>query len=98
MQTNRGAPTPPIAFGHDAGTVRDHLQTARVGIDDSVLRRLRDACAEVVTEPAVIGEASRDWWPLAMIWALDDQVAARADVVVRPTSTDEVAQVLAVCS
>ena len=22
-------------------------------------------------------EASRDWWPLAMIWALDDQVAAR---------------------
>ena len=28
--------------------------------------------------PAEISEASRDWWPLAMIWALDDQVDARA--------------------
>ncbi len=33
---------------------------------------------------AVVDEASRDWWPLAMIWALDDQVAARAGAVVRP--------------
>jgi alkyldihydroxyacetonephosphate synthase len=97
MHTNRGAPTPPIAFAGNSA-VRDHLTAARVEIDDTVLRRLRDACADVSVDDTTIAEASRDWWPLAMIWALDDQVASRAGVVVRPTSTDEVVQVLAACS
>ena len=35
-----------------------------------------------------LGEASRDWWPQAMIWALDGQVAARAGAVVSPTTAD----------
>jgi alkyldihydroxyacetonephosphate synthase len=98
MQTNRGAPTPPIEFAGGAAQVRDRLAAARVEVDDSVLRRLRDVCADVDVAPESLAEASRDWWPLAMIWALDDQVAQRASVVVRPTGTDEVAQVLAVCS
>src|SRR5262249_36478115 len=46
---------------------------------------------------AGVGEASRDWWPLAMIWALDAQVAARAAAVARPASVDDVAAVLRVC-
>jgi alkyldihydroxyacetonephosphate synthase len=33
-----------------------------------------------------------------MIWALDDQVASRASVIVRPHSTDEVAAVLRACN
>src|SRR6187200_414094 len=73
MQTNRGAPTPPIAFGGDAAGVRDRVEGARV-------------------------EASGDWWPLAMIWALDDQVTARAAAVVRPHSAGEVAAVLRACN
>src|SRR4051794_29510614 len=98
MHTNRGAPTPPIAFGGSAASVGDHLATARVEIGDDVVRRLRDVCAAVTDAPEVVAEASRDWWPLAMIWALDDQVAARASVVARPTDADQVAQVLAVCN
>jgi alkyldihydroxyacetonephosphate synthase len=98
MQTNRGAPTPPIAFSGDPATVHDHVRSARVEVDEPVVQRLRDACAEVVQTPEVIAEASRDWWPLAMIWALDNEVAARASVIARPSSVDEVAQVLAVCS
>ena len=39
--------------------------------------------------------AGRDWWPLAMIWALDNRVAARTAVVVRPTSPDQVADRMA---
>jgi alkyldihydroxyacetonephosphate synthase len=98
MDTNRGAPTPPIAFANGPEQVRDRLTTRRVDVDDTVVRRLRDACADVRADAADIGEASRDWWPLAMIWALDDQVASRASVVVRPSTTDEVANVLAACS
>ena len=61
--------------------------------------RLRGACADVTDRcRRCSSEASRDWWPLAMIWALDDQVAARARVVVRPRSADEVAAVLRVCN
>jgi alkyldihydroxyacetonephosphate synthase len=98
MQTNRGAPTPPIAFPGDAAAVGDRLATERVEIDDTVLRRLQDACAHVEVASDAVTEASRDWWPLAMIWALDNQVAARAGVVVRPSSADEVASVLAACN
>ncbi len=98
MDTNRGAPTPPIAFAGNAAETGDHLSTHRAEIDEALLRRLRDACGEVVVAPDALSEASRDWWPLAMIWALDNQVAARAGVIVRPTTTEEVAAIAAVCS
>jgi len=98
MHTNRGAPTPPIAFAGDAASVRDHLGGARVEVTDALRERLSSTGAEASTEAASIAEASRDWWPLAMIWALDDQVAARASCIVRPHSPAEVAAVLTLCN
>jgi alkyldihydroxyacetonephosphate synthase len=92
-----GEPTPPIAFGAPPADVRSRLPAPAVPVDDEVLTRLRSACAEVTVEPAAVVEASRDWWPLAMIWALDGEVAARAAAVVRPASAGEVASVLRVC-
>ena len=96
MQTNRGAPTPPIAFG--AGDIRDHLRTRRVEVVDTVRERLRATGAEVVDSDAEVAVASRDWWPLAMIWALDAQVAALASVVVKPHDTAQVQAVLRLCN
>ncbi len=93
METNRGAPTPPIAFG--PGAVGDHLTTTRVEVDDALRRRLEDTGAEVSDD---VDDASRDWWPLAMIWALDAQVGARASVVVRPADAAQVAAVLRACN
>ena len=86
METNRGAPTPPIAFADGAGGATDRLDGRRVEVDDALQARLAATGADVSTRAAeIVTEASRDWWPLAMIWALDDQVAARAQsVVVRP--------------
>jgi alkyldihydroxyacetonephosphate synthase len=92
-----GQPTPPIPFGGPATDVRAHLSAPEVPVDDEMLTRLRSACAEVTVDAASVAEASRDWWPLAMIWALDGQVAARAGAVARPGSADEVAAVLRVC-
>ena len=43
-------------------------------------------------------EASRDWWPLALHWSLAGQVPRRAAAVVRPTTTDAVARVVAACN
>jgi alkyldihydroxyacetonephosphate synthase len=92
-----GQPTPPIAFGGAPADVRAHLAAPAVPVDDALLGRLRSACADVTADAASIAEASRDWWPLAMIWALDAQVAARAAAVARPASVDEVVAVLRAC-
>jgi len=91
-----GAPTPPIPLAD--GEVRSRFVDARhVEVPDAVLTRLRGACAAVDVEPAVLAEASRDWWPLAMQWAAEAQVAGLAAAVVKPGTADEVAAVLAVC-
>jgi alkyldihydroxyacetonephosphate synthase len=92
-----GAPTPPIPLGRQPEEVTARVGAAAVEVSDAVLGRLRDACAEVSVDAGVIAEHSRDWWPLAMVWALDGQVAARAAVVARPASASEVGGVLAVC-
>ncbi len=97
MKTNRGAPTPPIAFPHEH-PLGDHIATTRVELDGAFLVRLRGACATVIDDPAIVAEASRDWWPLAMHWARRDEVGARAAAVARPASEGEVAAVLRLCN
>jgi alkyldihydroxyacetonephosphate synthase len=93
-----GAPTPPIALAGHSSETTSHLQAPAVEVDNDLLTRLRGACADVTVEASALAEASRDWWPLAMIWALDNQVAARAAAVARPSTTAEVAAVLEVCN
>jgi alkyldihydroxyacetonephosphate synthase len=95
-EARRGEPTPPIALAD--GAVGDHLHSTRVAVDDALLERLRDACADVVTDARAVAEASRDWWPLAMHWARAGAVGARGAAVVRPASAAEVAAVLRICS
>ncbi|MEO7428575.1 MAG: FAD-binding oxidoreductase [Acidimicrobiales bacterium] len=91
-----GAPTPPIALRDGGAASTAHLDGTFVAVPGAVAGRLAAICP-TMTEGDVIGEASRDWWPQAMIWALDGQVAAKAAAVVSPRSADEVAQVLALC-
>lgn len=71
------------------GTVAD--------VPAAVLDRLREVCP-VVVDPELVDTASRDWWPLAMIWAADGTSITPAAAVVRPTTTADVAAVLRVCS
>ncbi len=98
MHTNRGEPTPPIAFAGAAAEVGDRLPGARVEVDDTLRSCLEDTGAEVTSAPSEVADASRDWWPLGMIWALDDRVAARAAVIARPHSAAEVGAVLRACN
>ncbi len=92
-----GAPTPPIALAGEAGAARSHLAADRVEVADAVRTRLAAVCP-TTTEPGVLAEASRDWWPQAMIWALDGEVASLASVVAAPTSAEQVSAVLAICN
>lgn len=97
MELGPGVPTPPIELAGGAAAATPRPGRARVGLTDGVRRRLRDTGAEVVEDPGPVGEASRDWWPLAMTWALEGRLAGRAAAVVRPTHAGQVADVLAVC-
>jgi alkyldihydroxyacetonephosphate synthase len=92
-----GAPTPPIALAGGAAAATSHLGATRVDVPDDLVERLAKACTEVSVDAAIVAEASRDWWPGAMAWATEGQVAGLAAAVARPSSADEVAAVLALC-
>jgi alkyldihydroxyacetonephosphate synthase len=95
-------PTAPITLGGavaHGGPAGSRWDLPAVAISAEVLDALRSAVDQrVTTEPAVIAEASRDWWPLAMTWAADGQVAAVAGAVVQPASAEQVSAVLAICN
>lgn len=90
-------PTPPIEItGIEGGTnVRFHSDAVHVGAH--LLARLRTVCRTTV-DVATRAEASRDWWPLAMHWALDATVPQLASAVCMPSSASEVAGLLKLCS
>ncbi len=91
--TMTSSPTPPIEL-LGAGS---RFEGPGVEVPEDALRALESIC-EVVTEGPGVAEASRDWWPLALHWALAGNVPQLADVVVRPASTDEVVRVTQVCN
>lgn len=93
-----GSPTPPIAIDGGAGAARSRLDTPTVDVSDAFVGRLADCCEEVSTDAATVSEASRDWWPLAMIWATQGAVAGRASVVARPGDASQVAAIASLCN
>ena len=68
--------------------------TEAAPLADGFVDRLRSVCADVSVDEEERTESGRDWWPLAMIWAREGATPARAGVIARPSSTEEVAAVL----
>ncbi len=103
IETRRGEPTPPIAFGPAggpapvAGSLARRLRGVAVEVPTAVADRLAGACS-IDTADAHLDEASRDWWPLALGWSMAAQVPARPALIARPASTAEVAAVLRICN
>jgi alkyldihydroxyacetonephosphate synthase len=91
-------PTPVTSIDAEAAKVADHFSGPRVTVDDDLRRQLGEVCAEVSVHDTDRAEAGRDWWPLAIGWAVDGEVPARPAVVARPTDTGQVSAVLALCN
>jgi alkyldihydroxyacetonephosphate synthase len=66
-------------------------------VPDALVDRLAAACT-VEHSTEALATASRDWWPLAMIWDDDGTAVTPAAAVARPGSVDEVATVARLCS
>jgi alkyldihydroxyacetonephosphate synthase len=86
--------TPPIELNATADGVGERFDHVSVGVDAALLAELRGVC-EVDDSTA---EASRDWWPLSMHWALAGKVPKKAAVVVRPTDARQVSEILRLCN
>lgn len=95
--TIRSSPTPPIDIDGGAASATGRLPTRSVELDDEVLRLLGEVCPDIRVDAGERAEASRDWWPLAMIWATEGRVGQIAAAIARPRDTDEVAAVLRLC-
>lgn len=85
-------PTAPIELAGSATRFAPAIPLA-----DEFIERLRALCP-LTDDVMATAEASRDWWPLALHWALAGMVPQRAAVVARPIDTAQVAAVVALCS
>ncbi len=89
-------PASPIPLPSEAESVRDHLRTAGTAPSANLLASLAAVCP-VDTGAVTLAEHGRDWWPLALHWALEGEVPRRPAAVVRPGCADDVSEVLAFC-
>ena len=99
MAVNRGAPTPPIALPDApvAGDRRLMVNARRVEVGDALMQRLQRVCP-TTNELDDLDEHGRDWWPRSVGWAVESNaIASRPAVVVRPSTTEEVAAVAQLC-
>ena len=95
-ETRRGAPTPPVPLPVNP-TVR--IIARQVPVPDSLVTAWTAAGIAVSTDPEDLAEHGRDWWPLTQAWAIHDSaIPSSPAVVVRPTTTEQVAAVLRACS
>ncbi|MFM8908266.1 MAG: hypothetical protein ACKOIZ_11820, partial [Actinomycetota bacterium] len=95
-------PTPPIEFGGEPGepiVARwKSASSTRTSSDDAALIRDLEAISPTSTEHRNLAEHARDWWPLAMRWALQSQVPQLPVAVVSPRDTAEVQRIVTVCA
>ena len=92
-----GAPTPPIEIAGGASEASPRSPVS-VPVPEPLVDRLHQTGASVSVDHAVRAEASRDWWPGAMMWATEGQVPGLAGVVVTPSDADQVSKVLRLCN
>jgi alkyldihydroxyacetonephosphate synthase len=91
-------PVAAVPVAAEPGAVTEHFGGPRVPVPTDLLEAMARTGAEIRTDDATRTETGRDWWPLAIAWAVRGEVPARAGAVVRPATTDQVSGVLALCA
>ena len=88
--------TPPIELISNEG-VGDHFGHRAPVLDAEHIERIASMCPSE-TRVDHVAEASRDWWPLTMHWALQGRVPKIAAIVCRPTSVEQISLLLSYCN
>lgn len=87
-------PVPPITI---EGAPTRHDLAPQADAPSGFVERLASVCA-TTDDLATLAESGRDWWPLAMQWALEGRVPGLPVAVTSPASAAEVADVLRLCN
>lgn len=90
-------PTEPIEFGGDPSSAGSRLNPSLTPLSVEHVTAISALCPST-TDPTTTAEHGRDWWPLAMSWALANDVPQRPSVVCTPRTTEEVAAIVSYCN
>jgi alkyldihydroxyacetonephosphate synthase len=92
-------PTPPIELTGSTSRIKP---AGAVVIPADLLGQLEAICPTLVAADDAsrftVADVSRDWWPLALHWSLAGEVPHVAAAACRPTSTQQVADLLRLCN
>jgi alkyldihydroxyacetonephosphate synthase len=86
-------PSSPIEFSDSIDNVTDRIDTTATALPSDFLNHIEKIC-QTSTSTTDLVEHARDWWPLAMHWALNGMTTRRPAVVCRPTSTTQVSEIV----
>lgn len=86
-------PTSPIELNGTASRLTHQV----VSLSDVDITAISSIC-ETITHVSEVADASRDWWPLGMRWALDGSVPTLAAALCRPADTQQVSRLAAYCN
>jgi alkyldihydroxyacetonephosphate synthase len=89
-------PRRPIAFGGDPGSTGERL-AANTPLPAQLVEVLQSGCPTSL-EDIDRAEHGRDWWPLAMHWALQGSTVTKPGAICRPRTSAQVAHVVRACS
>ena len=87
---------PPIPFTVPAAEVQ--YTVPPVPLPQDLLDALIETGIAITTDEEACAAQSRDWWPISLVWALDQRSLARAGAILHPTSTEEVSTILRLCN
>jgi len=88
---------PPIEFVGRVEEITDRISSPIKELSPEFVAQLGEICP-TSTDATDLVDHSRDWWPLAMHWSLNGKTTRRPGAVCRPTSTEQVSQVVALCA
>ncbi|MCX6512234.1 MAG: FAD-binding oxidoreductase, partial [Actinobacteria bacterium] len=87
------SPTAPTPFIGEPEEISERMPSAEQ-LSDQALSAITDSGISFSTTLSDRNEFGRDWWPLAIGWAQNGIVPSRPAVIMRPSSTEQVATVV----
>ena len=84
-----------LASAPGAATTRDSAPPRDLS---GIVARCDSAGIDWLDDAATLDEHARDWWPVSIGWAAHGELLARPGIVVLPSSTAAVLEVVAACN
>lgn len=90
--------TDPIEFVGLTSPIQERFtETSATTLSPELIAQLAAICS-VSTEDQDLADHGRDWWPLAMHWAMQGKTPRKPHAVCRPVTTEQVVAIVTMCN